>query len=155
MNISVRDIDIATRTVWGEARGEDYDGKKAVAHVILNRSSGDLWGDGKPDWWGETVEQVCLKPRQFSCWNENDPNRAKMLALSNIDAYYQECEHAFLYAADEEDFTDGATHYHVAGLHPKWAAGKSPQHEFGHHLFYCDIEPGDRSIHKMYGPSET
>ncbi|CAF0809757.1 unnamed protein product, partial [Didymodactylos carnosus] len=31
------EIDVLTRTVWGEARGESEEGQAAVAHVILNR----------------------------------------------------------------------------------------------------------------------
>ena len=48
-------------TVWGEARGEPFEGKVAVAWVIINRSR-------KPGWWGEDIRSVCSARWQFSCW---------------------------------------------------------------------------------------
>lgn len=53
--------------IWREARGEQYMGKRGVAHVIWNRAQ-------QPGWWGRTVSQVILKPFQFSSFNANDPN---------------------------------------------------------------------------------
>ena len=59
-------IEYMAKTVWGEARGEDKEGRIAVASVILNRKN-------KQGWMGKTIIDVCLKKWQFSCWNENDP----------------------------------------------------------------------------------
>ena len=67
-------LEYMARTIWGEARGEDEQGKIAVGHVIKNRRD-------KQTWMGKTIKDVCLKKWQFSCWNENDPNREKILAL--------------------------------------------------------------------------
>jgi spore germination cell wall hydrolase CwlJ-like protein len=126
------DLDTAARTVWGEARGDSS--KQAVAHVIVNRAE-------RGGWWGDTIHEVCRKPYQFSCWNKNDPNRDKMLALEKDDQLYKECLAmvAFVVVSDI-DPTDGATHYHTKGIVPPWAVGKKPCLNQGNHLFYNDID---------------
>lgn len=50
-------------TLHGEAGIEPFSGKQAVASVIYNRAGGDL----------EKIQAVILKPKQFSCWNNNVP----------------------------------------------------------------------------------
>lgn len=67
MTLTAGDIDILARTIYGEARGEPWEGKIAVAWVVRNRAE-------RGGWWGDTIREVCLKPWQFSCWNETDPN---------------------------------------------------------------------------------
>lgn len=62
----------------GEARGEGEDGMRAVAQVIENRLN-------HPRRFGDTVKSVCLRPWQFSCFNPNDPNRAKLLSMWESD----------------------------------------------------------------------
>lgn len=56
------DVDIIAKTLYGEARGETTMGKIAVATVIYNRANGD----------NTKYVKVCLKPKQFSCWNKTD-----------------------------------------------------------------------------------
>ncbi|MEK9724321.1 MAG: cell wall hydrolase, partial [Rhodospirillaceae bacterium] len=106
------DEETVARTVWGEARGEPFNGKIAIAWVIRNRVELDLHGDEKPDWWGEGYEAVCLKPWQFSCWNANDPNREKLLAVTDADAMYRDSLDAarLVIAGKVDDPTGGATH---------------------------------------------
>jgi N-acetylmuramoyl-L-alanine amidase len=53
--------------IWREARGEMVPTKTAVAWSIRNRVE-------QPRWWGTSYWSVILKPWQFSCFNENDPN---------------------------------------------------------------------------------
>ena len=72
------DMWIFAKTIWAEARGEPLDGQIAVANVILNRAR-------QGGWWGDDVVKVCRKPKQFSCWNDGDPNRAKMDGLELQD----------------------------------------------------------------------
>src|SRR3546814_20461789 len=81
MIYSADDIEALSRTLYGEARGDDWRGKVAVAWSILNRATIDLHNDGTPDWWGEGVAGVCRKPWQDSCWNANDPTRAQQLSV--------------------------------------------------------------------------
>src|SRR3546814_13540556 len=66
-------IDVLARTVWGEARGESVRGMEAVASVVVNRVRRAIARGGY--WWGNDVVGVCLRPCQFSCWADGDPNR--------------------------------------------------------------------------------
>lgn len=140
MEPSEHDIDIAARTLYGEARGESNEGLRAVAHVIINRATIDLGNDNKPDWWGETIAGVCQKTWQFSCWNANDPNRQKLIDLPTDDSQYIRCRREFVAALDEPDPTENSTHYHTAAVSPKWAQGKTPTVQIGRHFFYNDVE---------------
>ena len=54
-------------TIYGEARGEEREGKIAVGSVILERVD-------NRDWDGKTLHEVCLMPWQFSCFLPGDPN---------------------------------------------------------------------------------
>lgn len=129
------DEDTATRTVWGEARGELYIGKCAVAWVIKNRSD-------KGGWWGHTPQEVCQHPYQFSCWNLNDPNREKLINLSVEDPEYQACKQAVVQVFTNalSDITEGATHYAVATLNPSWAEKATKTVTIGNHTFYKDVQ---------------
>jgi hypothetical protein len=75
---------VMARTLWGEARGENEVGMSAVASVIMNRVS-------KGGWWGDSIDKVCLKKFQFSCWNQNDPNASKLLSLNGVDPIFPTC----------------------------------------------------------------
>ncbi|MFV0626348.1 MAG: cell wall hydrolase [Alphaproteobacteria bacterium] len=133
--------EVLARTIYGEARGEDLEGKKAIACVILNRVR-LAKQNKKYVWWGSTIKEVCIKPWQFSCWNENDPNSKKIKAIKESDPTFRDC----LIVAENavngllQDTTNGATHYHTKKIMPKWARVKKPCAEIGNHLFYNNIE---------------
>ena len=129
------DADILARTIYGEARGEGYDGMKAVACVVVNRVK-------KPCWWGYSVKTVCLKPYQFSCWNGQDPNLVVIEKVTNDDPVFSTARGiaTLAVAGDLVDNTNGATSYYAKGLAtpPSWAVGKMPCAEIGNHLFFKD-----------------
>ncbi len=131
--ITERDVDVLARTIYGEGRGESVLGKRAIAHVILNRFR-------KGGWWGDTILRCCLKSKQFSCWNDSDPNREKIIAVTLSDSVFRDCLYAALAAIRDEgnDPTHGATHYHTDTISPGWAEGKHYD-SIGHHRFYRDI----------------
>lgn len=102
-------------TAYGEARGEPADGIIAVCHVILTR--------GKKR--KKSIREVCLEPKQFSCWNESDKNfklldkyrRRTDLAL--LDSSFKRC---FWLARGVlegylPDPTNGADHYITRSLY--------------------------------------
>lgn len=132
------DIDTLARTIWGEARGEGVQGMEAVAAVVMNRVNADLGNDGKPDWWGEGVEAVCKKPFQFSCWNFDDPNRDKIIAISADDPWFRHAREIAQQAIAGElpDITGGASHYCRSDLLPSWVKDKKPTVIIGRHSFY-------------------
>jgi len=129
----IEDLLIAARTLWGEARGESYEAKKAVGHVLLNRLKA---GHGH----GSTLAGVCLQPLQFSCWNADDPNLPKLRAAGLEDRNFRECLRAVLEAMAEPDFTLGARWYHTRGVAPAWSRGKTPCFTAGAHIFSNDVD---------------
>lgn len=131
-------IDVMARTLWGEARSEGARGMEAVAHVILNRVQYAKKNGGK-FWWGHDVTTVCQRPYQFSCWNHNDPNRAKIIALDASDIHFATClriARRGVYGHLGDDVTGGATHYHTMGVNPVWSRGQTPTTLIGRHKFY-------------------
>lgn len=128
--------DVLARTLVGEARGEGLSGMEAVACVVMNRAR-------KPGWWGRDVKGVCLKKWQFSCWNENDPNRRIILNLTDQFSIYRDARKIAERAINGEmkDFTLGATHYFVKSMPkpPAWSKGLKPCFVLGNHAFYNNV----------------
>jgi spore germination cell wall hydrolase CwlJ-like protein len=126
-------LDTLARTIWAEARGEGREGMEAVASVILNRVK-------HPKWWGRDIVSVCKKPFQFSCWNANDPNLAKLLSVTEKDAAFRL---ALEIARDAMagkimDTTGGATSYHTTAILPGWAKAMQLSATIGNHMFYTE-----------------
>ena len=121
--------DLLARTIYGEARGEGKKGMQAVANVVMNRVK-------KGGWWGASIKDVVLKPYQFSCWNENDPNRA--IILKATDAQLKQAREIAdaAIAGTLPDITGGATHYHAKSITPYWAASLTKTASIGNHVFY-------------------
>jgi spore germination cell wall hydrolase CwlJ-like protein len=137
-NAASTDMLTLARTIYGEAAGEPWMGKEAVAHVVLNRARSGRYP--------ASVTEVCLQPKQFSCWNANDPNFPKIRNLQpGADTVFDNCceiagkaLHGLL-----NDPTGGALHYHADYIDkPSWVV-RSPNAKLtamiGHHLFYTGI----------------
>ncbi len=83
---------------------------------------------------------------QFSCWNEGDPNRAKIEAVGQgtdkNNRNFQSCLRIArrALAGTLKDPTGGATHYHEKSATPPWARDRKPSAEIGNHRFYNDVE---------------
>jgi len=132
------DIDVLARTIYGEARGE-YGGQAgmaslvAVGNVVMNR----LTAGGR---YGKTIQEVCQKPWQFSCWNEGDPNRRIMMRKTIDDPVFSVCFEVATKVSQQHwpDLTMGSNHYHAAtmSVYPRWAKGSKPRVSIGRHLFY-------------------
>lgn len=146
-----KEIDILARTLYGEARGEfgRPDGGLSaligVANVVMNRLE-------KKSWFGSTLQEVCLKPYQFSCWNASDPNRVLLLSVTpQKSQIFKTCLEVAERVAEGTwpDLTRGADHYYAIWLAraPSWARGKKPVTKIGHHLFYkIDPSSSERGI---------
>ncbi len=125
-------LSVVARTLWGEARGDGVPGMHAVANVIGNRVR-------NPRWWGRDWIGVCTKPWQFSCWNEGDPNRAKLLAVTAADPEYAEAIDIARRAIAGElpDITDNADSYYAIGSPaPFWVTSATFTAQIGRQLFY-------------------
>ena len=123
---------IMARTLWGEARGEGRIGMQAVAGCILNRAA-------HPRWWGNDALSVCVAPWQFSCWNANDPNLPKMLAVTEADPEFAVALDLARVALQGglQDITEGADSYYDIRMSaaPSWAERAAPTVVIGHHRF--------------------
>lgn len=145
-DLNGHDLDVMARTIFGEARGEQYRGQVAVAWVILNRAAAaaqytrktgkahKLFGNGR-------VASVCKAPLQFSCWNTGDPTYEAVTA-ANLDQLALRRAHFVALASAfgfERDPTLGSLHYHTLAVQPAWSRGRSPAAIIGGHKFFNDI----------------
>ncbi len=119
------------KTIWGEARGEGMQGMQAVANVVMNRVNA-------ASWYGASIKDVVLKPQQFSCWNANDPNRAKIDKLSIEDLAASGALNVArqVISGQLKDITGGATNYHATSVNPAWTAKMTKTVQIGNHVFY-------------------
>lgn len=112
-------VSVLARTAWGENRGGGTPGMQSVMNAVMNRVA-------HPGWWGTDIISVCLKPEQFSSWNEGDPNRAKLLAVTIEDPQFAEATTLAARAVMGHlaDLTLGADSYFATSMEapPSWAA---------------------------------
>lgn len=130
-----KQIDIMARTAWGEARGENIKGMQAVLNVIMNRAK--IGG-----WYGLTPAEVCLKDKQFSCWNKTDPNYQKIVNVTTSDTDFANAVDLATMAYDKQlpDITNGATNYlalNSLSSTPAWAGKMQQVAVVGNHTFYA------------------
>ena len=115
---------IVALTILAEARNQGEIGMTAVAACIYQRSLNRKI----------TPEQVCLQPKQFSCWNgKTEADLKPLLDLPQaktalwLEANLHRLNRAKIGYAD---------HYHADYVKPYWAKGKTPTITIGKHLFY-------------------
>lgn len=133
------DIDVMARTLYGEADARNRTDAIAIAWVIKNRC--------KLPNWPNSISKVCLQAWQFSCWNQNDPQRERIIAVSH-NRWFTECLDIAESVVNGRipDPTNRATHYYATYISkPKWARGHDPVYEVAHkrgskHLFFNDID---------------
>jgi N-acetylmuramoyl-L-alanine amidase len=130
------ETDTLARTLWGEARGEGSIGMTAVACVVMNRLA--IARPKASYWWGNSIIQICQKPFQFSCWNKDDPNFRKLLAVDATDLQFATALRLARRAICGilPDSTHSATYYHAAGETPYWAVNQKPVAVIGRQIFY-------------------
>ena len=117
--VSYTHLDVYKRqVVYGEARGEVYDGQVAVAAVVLNR----IEDDGFPD----TMYGVVFQKNAFTCVNDG-----KYYLQHNRTAY-----EAALEAMQGNDPTDGCLYYwKPVTATSKWIWSRSIETQIGNHVF--------------------
>lgn len=127
---------ILARTIYGEARGEYTQtgpaALMAVAWVVRNRLQ-------TPRRFGDSVESVCLKPYQFSCWNVKDPNRTLIESVTLKDPLFSLCHTLGMWVLQADALSDvirGSDHYHGRGVVPYWTSGFKAKVILGRHTFY-------------------
>lgn len=130
------DIDALARTLYGEARGEGVAGMQAIAWVVVNRVR-----RGAPRF-KDTVLGVVMQPKQFSCWNQSDPNSRLCARVSEEDPIFSLAVYAAasVLSGEVRDMVGGADHYHATWMrpYPAWAASMKQTKVIGQHVFYKD-----------------
>lgn len=130
-------------TAYGEARNQPIAGIQGVLSVQKTRVS-----LGK---WGATWASVVLADRQFSCWNDHDPNSDMLLDLAHklINHTFEPSSNPILDACifvatrvmngDYQSNVGRAMHYfNPKVVTPAWAT-EAPAHQVAHiydHVFY-------------------
>ena len=152
-HIDFHDLEIMSKTIFGEARGEMMTGRRAVGCVIMNRAIKgqayvEAYGKPHPLFGNGSLADACQRPYQFSCWNKNDPNLPKLLAVSLGNKTFGDCVTVAKMVIEDSmdakyagrDPSRGACHYYVDGSAiPKWREGKSPCAIIGRHIFFNNI----------------
>lgn len=135
--------EIVSLTIIGEGRGEPIEGQVAIGCVIRNRLHNN------PVKY-ENYFQVCLEPKQFSCWNEDDPNYALLLDLAErivnnqtlTDSYLKQCMFIAQGVVDWiiRDNTRNACNYVTKDIFynhkPSWARKATNIQEKGSQVFF-------------------
>ncbi len=135
------EVECLALTVYFEARGEPDDGKRAVAHVVMNRVSDARFPDtvcGVVRQGGETDRYRC----QFSWWCDgrgDTPANAAAWKRSADVAYWA-------FKGFSKDPTGGALWFHAESSSPSWRKAFQRGPKIGGHVFYRDAGRG--SVHK-------
>lgn len=110
-------------TLWFEARGEGRKGIDAVASVIANRAKKS----------GKTMAYECLRPLQFSCWN----NRKRVVPSKANGAVWDYCKKvAKEMVGGSFKVTNNATHYYNFKIcSPSWGKKMTDVVVVGNHRF--------------------
>lgn len=114
--------------IWREARGESLEGMRNIAHVIRNRAEDESTS------WPDDVIAVILQPKQFSSFNNGDPNSTKFPFPEDIS-----WQNAILATKPTSGTYEayGANHYYAASMKtpPEWAKKAVWKKQVGNHIF--------------------
>jgi hypothetical protein len=117
--------------IYHEARGEPFEGKLAVGHVVLNRVTDRSF----PDSICEVVKDGQEHKRnkcQFSWWCDGRSDKA-----DDGSAWRESLEIAGrIMSGRSEDPTDGALWYHAETVEPAWRRDFISVGQIGRHIFY-------------------
>ncbi len=112
--ISLDDFELMAKTVFAEAKTEDFEGQVAVAEVILNRVESENFPD--------TVEEVIKQRGAFSSWGNGSVEAAPL---------DDECLEAVQDAVNERIFPDSVVYFREGRFH----SFGTPYTVIGHHYF--------------------
>ena len=129
--------------IYFEARGESYEGQKAVAFVTLNRVDSNKFPNDicsvvyqakHSDWWAEHKDRlVPIRNKcQFSWYCDGKSDR-----IRNSSDY----QRLYTLAAEvitgrHEDNTEGALWYHANYVRPDWRLAYAKTVDIDDHIFY-------------------
>lgn len=109
-----------TLNVYHEARSEPEIGQVAVALVTLNRAHEQK----------RPIKEIVQEPYQFS-WTFQ-----KKSYIPDDPKAFLACMKSVYIALHSNDFTQGATHYHLDTITPYWSRDYTYLEQYGSHKFY-------------------
>ena len=131
--------------LFGEARSEMHQSRRAIAQLIVNRARFPhaVFGSQEGLSFEENLRRVILAPAQFSCFLPDDPNYRKLLRPFEFESpiVWQFCIFTAQDALAEADQPDLVTlnsdHYFDDSIHPPaWANPANQTVEIGRLTFY-------------------
>jgi spore germination cell wall hydrolase CwlJ-like protein len=131
-----REIGCLAKNIYFEARLEPEDGRRAVAHVVLNRAADPRWPDSPCAVIAQGVPEagpLC----QFSWYCDGKSNRPRR-GENWRDA--KRLAHR-VYWGRSQDPTGGALWYHADYVAPEWRQSLRRGRQIGRHIFYHDPLP--------------
>lgn len=127
------------QNIYFEARSEPTAGRRAVAHVVMNRVASSRF----PSTVCEVVRQGGESRRykcQFSWWCDGLSDDVK-----NAKAW-KDAERlaSFVYWGLSQDMTEGALWYHADYVKPRWRTAFKKGPTIGRHIFYSYKKPAKK-----------
>lgn len=124
---------VISLTLWGECRGESYEGKLWVASVIWNRALNYMKNHDCTNI-KAVMKYICLQPKQFSCWTSEDEfNQEEPTECQAWDDCFSITTSMFLGRFIP---SSTVTHYHATYVTPYWASSLKKIKQVGNHIFY-------------------
>lgn len=121
--------------IWREARGSTPGERLGVLWTLLNR----LNVPGHT--FGLTLAEVILRPKQFSSFNQDDPNY-RHYPRQSAAADWEAWQEILAMCAEEPlpaDPTHGATHYFTPPANPAWANPSKMTAQIGAFKFFKGV----------------
>ena len=135
--VELKDEEVMALTLYGEARGASFDAKLGMAQVMWNRAK-----DGR---FGKDIKEVVTKPKQFSCYNDSDPNLSILMeVVEDFGSKFEENIHlreCYMVALAVINGTlrgkvKDSLYYHTTGVNPKWNKNMKLEAKIGNTLFW-------------------
>mgnify|MGYP001604832204 CR=1 FL=1 len=130
--VLIGDSEVVYQTIALESSNQPMEGQALVALTLINRARDRH----------TTPEIEALRPFQYSCWNEGGKWAKRWIRRFYTPEASQRARMALKRAItlSVRPEYQGIRHYHVIGVHPKWAKGAVPVFRVGSHLFYSNIK---------------
>ncbi len=125
------ELECLAQNIYFESRSENTSGKRAVAHVVLNRVASDRFPSticGVVQQGGSTRLNKC----QFSWWCDGKKDEIK------DQVSWEEAQKLarYVYWGVSNDVSEGALWYHADYVNPKWRTAFDEGPTIGRHIFY-------------------
>lgn len=125
-------MECLANALYFEARGEEANGQRAVAEVIMNRVNSKRYPNSicSVVRQGNGTKHSC----QFSFYCDGLPER-----IHESRAYDEAWRLAVQFLSDsDKQLTKGATHFHSVDVNPHWASKFEETARIGRHVFFRD-----------------